>query len=203
MKSKIKEVLTEIPVGVEEQINDNTEICFDIEDEYVLTTGMYFGRVAYANVFTAKNNNKYAKITIGIMRRHGDKQIIHEVERVYIADFHANSELVKLLGTLGCIDKRKCYIERVFNKKVEFIVEENPDASSNYKYLVTEITPVEEIPEEYDFKYVKTFNGIAYDYNPVLPNASVVSKPEAKIVNPPNANSNNFLFDNDEEVDFG
>lgn len=192
--SKIKNLLTQIPKGVEEPFDVSSEIFYDIEDEFVLTTGEHYGRIAYANIFTAKNGNTYAKLVMGTVKKYGDKNVVHEIERVYMADFHTNSEMIKLFDKLGCIEKRKCYIGRVLNKKIKFKVEENPESSSSYKYLVTEIEPVENIPEEYDFEYVRTFNGIGYDYNPILLEAK---KALAK------SSTNEFLFDDNEEVDFG
>lgn len=192
--SKIKKLLNEIPKSVEEPVNILPELFFDIEDEFVLTTGEHFGRVAYANTFTAKNGNMYVKLVMGTVKKYGDNTVVHEIERVFMADFHTNSEVVKLFEKFGCIDKRKCYIERVLNKKVKFKVEENPEPSSAYKYLVTEIEPVDAIPEEYDFEYIKSFNGIGFDYEPILPG---VKKAQNELSN------NKFLFDDNEEVDFG
>lgn len=199
---KNKELSNIIPVGVEEPEQVMEEISIDIEDNYALTTGEHFGRIACYKEFSSKNGIKYGKFTFGTMKRYGDKSIVHEVERVYFADYHNDSELVKLFNATGCIEAKKCYPERVLNIPIKFTITENPETASAYKYIISEITPIERLPEEIDFKYVKIFNGIGYDYNPVTLDAKKEVKDEAEKESSSHMSFKQILKSVSDDVDF-
>lgn len=177
---KNKELSNVIPIGIEDPEQVMEEFSIEVEDDYVLTTGEHYGRIACYNEFSSKNGIKYGKFRFGTLKKYGDKSIIHEAERVFYADYHSDSELIKLFKTLGCMEGKKCFPNRVLNKAIKFTVAENTETASAYKFIISEIMPVEDIPTDMDFKYVKTFNGIGYDYNPVTLDAKEKVKNEAE-----------------------
>lgn len=177
---KNKELSNIIPIGIEEPEQVIEDFSIEVEDNYALTTGEHYGRIACYREFSSKNGIKYGKFTFGTVKRYGEKSIVHEVERVYFADYHTDSELIKIFKSFRCIEGKKCYPECVLNLPIKFTVVENPEKASAYQYIISDIEPVEYIPADMDFKYVKTFNGIGYDYNPVTLDAKEKVKNEAE-----------------------
>ena len=116
---KNKELSNVIPVGLEED-DIMEEFSINVEDNYVLTTGEHYGRIACYNEFSSKNCVKYGKFRFGTVKRYGEKSIVHEAERVFFADYHANSELIKLFNTLGCMEGKKVFPDRVLNIPIKF-----------------------------------------------------------------------------------
>ena len=179
---KNKELSNIIPVSIQDPEQVMEEFAISVEDDYILTTGEHYGRIACYREFSSKNGVKYGKFTFGTAKRYGEKSIVHEAERVFFADYHADSELIKLFNSLGCMEGKKVFPERVLNKAIRFTVAENPETASAYKFIISEIIPIEEIPADMDFKYIKTFNGIGYDYTAVTLDAKeeTNAKPKAE-----------------------
>lgn len=145
------------------------EFAIDVLDEVIITTGEHIGRISCYKEFTSKTGIKYGKITIGTLGKYEEKSIVHTLERVFFADYHLNSEIVNVFKVLGCMDGKKIYPERLLNKAVKFTIAENPEKTSRYRTVITEISPIDEIPTDEDFKFVKTFNGKGYDFVAVMP----------------------------------
>lgn len=171
---KMKELSKIIPVNTNEVEQTSGEFVIDFQEECILKTGEHYGKISSYKEFSSKNGIKYGKFSIGTAKRYGEKTIVHELDRVFLADYRTGSELFKLFNLLGCVVGNKCYPERLLNKTIKFTLAENSDKNSPYKYIITEILPVDKIPEEYEFQYVKTCTCYGYEYTPVFLDA----KPE-------------------------
>lgn len=169
MENKILE--TVIPVGDEIPTGFDKEYSIEIQDNYLMDTGEHRGRVGGFSTFVSKDKHtKYAKITLGTRKRFADKDIIQEVDRIFIADYHADSELVKILEMLGAIENHKFYPERLLNVPVKFTVKLNENATedSRYKEMVTDIELVDNLSEDIDFQYVRVFEMDRFVYVPTV-----------------------------------
>lgn len=150
---------------INNEISKDEEVVIDLYDRHTLVTGEYVGRVSRYSQFKAKNGNTFGKIVLGTKMKYGTDEQVVEAERVYVADYHTDSELVQLLTVLGCVEGYKLYPERILNKAVKFILKDNPDATnSRYKYVVSEIVPIDSLPDNLDFRYEKVWdiNGFTY-----------------------------------------
>lgn len=156
-----------LPLDYEEEIVEHEELSFAIEDDFALRTGEYVGRLASYQSFISKGGIKFAKITIGFMQKLGNKKIIQEVERVFYADYHAGSDLIKFLKDVGCVVGDVCYPERILNKAVKFIIAENTEMTSPHKFLVTEIKLIDKLSAERDFIYVRKPAVNGFEFIPV------------------------------------
>lgn len=199
---KNKELSDVIPVGVEDPEQVMEELSINVEDNYALTTGEHYGRIACYSEFSSKNGIKYGKFRFGTVKRYSEKSIVHEVERVYFADYHTDSELIKIFNSLRCIEGKKCYPERVLNIPIKFTVVENPEKASAYQYIISDIEPVEDIPADADFKYVKTFNGIGYDYTAVTLGAKEEANAKPKVEPSSRKSFKQILQNVNDEVEF-
>lgn len=199
---KNKELSNVIPVGIEDPEQVMEEFSINVEDNYTLTTGEHYGRMACYSEFSSKNGIKYGKFRFGTVKRYSEKSIVHEAERVYFADYHTDSELIKLFTSLGCMEGKKVFPDRVLNVPIKFTVADNPEIASAYKFIISEIIPIEEMPVDMDFKYVKTFNGIGYDYTAVTSDAKEEAKTNHKGDNSSRKSFKQILQDVSDDVDF-
>lgn len=167
-----------------------------------MTTGEHFGRLGYFTTFKSKDKQtNYAKLTMGSRKKFGDEIIIQEVERVYLAEYHSDSELVKMMEKLGAIEEHKFYPGRLLNKPVKFTVKinENAKEDSRYKEMVTDIEPIDELSEDIDFMYVREFTSMGYEYKPVVIGAKKTSHVKRKSIAP---NKSKVEFPEEDEEDY-
>lgn len=137
-----------------------------VEDVISISTGTYKGRIKLFSTFNSKDRKTlYAKITIGTQINLPDgKQTVAEFNRVWHADFHQGSHLIEALEKLGAIQDKKVIPDKLFNLPVQFelIADDNYTSSNGkYKELVSNIEPIESLPDDLDFKYVHV-NRVGY-----------------------------------------
>lgn len=191
-----------MPSNTEMEIPEwfNQEETIDIKERYTINTGEYFGRVRSVSSFFSKNNQiKYMKITIGTRLKFDDCDTVIELDRVFIEDFHADSDLVQLLQQLGGIENHKFYKEKIRNVPVKFSVKlnEGADESSRFKELITDIEAVEKLSEDVDFNYVRVFDYDKVDYVPTMVGAKTSEEKGHRLI----TQSPKIEFPEDEEDD--
>ena len=183
-----------------EEIED---VAIAIEDNYTMTTGEHVGRIAGYKTFQSKDKQfNYGKLIIGSRKSFDGKTIIQEVDRVFAADYHADSALVKLMQELGAVDGKKFLPNRLVNLPVKFTVKLNESVAQDaiYKIFVADIELIDQLPAEDDFKYVLVQKPYGTEYEPVLSEDIAKRRSVENAMLAPNAGE--IEFDQDDIIDW-
>lgn len=193
------ELETMIPAGAE-LLSAAEEDTIIVEDRITPVTGTYKGRIAGLTTFTAKTGEEFAKITLGCCIYHNDKRYIFDFERVYRADYHMDSELMKLLSLLGVIEDKKARLNLLHNMSVQFTLKDNPKAeTSQYKYFVEDIKKVDSLTDAEDLTFYKVPFEFGFKYKAVMAGAKLGQSNPAAMMVPQCKKFSEDLPEDDEE----
>ncbi len=153
------ELMTEVKISNGASLEYKDEP-INITVKPTLKSGTYFGRIGDVYKFTSKKGTDYLNIPMATRLSFNNQEMILEVSKVLLAEYYEGSQLVNLLTELGAVIDKKFHPEKLMNLPVKFTVvpNENADANSKYKEMVTDIEVVDKIPEHLDFWLGMSFN---------------------------------------------
>lgn len=165
-----------------------------------LFSGDYYGRIGAIRKFKSKDGmNDYVALPVGTLVTSNEQTMVAEAERVFLADYRSDSQLVKLLDSLGCIVDSKFIPEKLMNLPVKFTIKENDhaDANSKYKLMVTDIELIDKLPEHLDFKFYRVTDIDSVKYIAATPDAEIEKVKSQKPMEVSNIDFS--AFDDDDE----
>lgn len=177
-----KELEKVLPQGIVENKEDNA-VSYDIYDVPAFESGEYLGRVGGVSVFKSKDKgNDYVRMTIGTVKNYEGRKIVHELDRVWLKVLFAGSDLVNVMTSIGAVEGGKFYPQRAINRAVKFVIKckDVASADNRFQYAITNIEPIDNIPEDRDFKYVRVATDFGFKYVPVATDAKSAPKLEIK-----------------------
>ena len=151
-----------------------------VQDSIIIQTGEYYGRGKKFYTFKSRNRNvEYAVFTIGTqICLSNNEQHVLEFERIWSADFRKGSQLIKTLDKLGAVSNGKVHPDMLENLPVKFTLKANTNSTDEktFKEYISDIEVVEELPEQFDFHYLKVKNPIGYELVPTNESIQSIGK---------------------------